>query len=382
MKHRVRAYAFKPGDPPREIQLWNVGNNPTDYGVHRWTARSASEVMGAYLKRSNPLQIDIEHNTAPDDAEVHAGPQLPPEERPTGGYAKLEIRNGAPWLVFDWSQVAVEQIRTRQRLFLSPDYLVDKQTGEIVRLNCVSLVGNPGTHGARILAAAVRCGGKGRMNLALFLAALRAALAAEDPAVAKEQISNLIAEVEKSAGGEPDGDEGTQTPVGAAAAPESGDPSTPAPAADDEEEKKRQAAVAASAAKPPAATDETARLREAVAAKDRVLAAGDKIPPAYRVFASSLSQTQFDQFVAGLPDLSAPAGKRVNASAKPTQGGPKHVVNPHGALPSEDQKAMDRIFNSGKRPEDSCTVLDDGRVRATHIINRNAGKPSTDGGAA
>lgn len=382
MKHRVRAYAFKPGDPPAEIQLWNVGDNPTDYGLHRWTSRSAAEVMRAYLKRANPLQIDIEHNTAPEDAPVHSGPQLPPEERPTGGYAKLEIRNGAPWLVFDWSQVAVEQIRTRQRLFLSPDYLVDKQTGEIVKLNCISLVGNPGTHGARILAAAVRCGGKGRMNLALFLAALRAALAAEDPAVAKEQISNLIAEVEKSAGTEPDGDEGAGTPVGAAA-PESGDSSTPAPAADDDEEKKRQAAaaVAASAAKPPA-NDETARLRETVAAKDRVLAAGDKIPPAYRVFASTLSKTQFEQFVAGLPDLSTPAPKRINASAKPSQGDPKSKPNPHGALPDEDQKAMDRIFNSGKRPEDSVTVLEDGRVRATHVINRNADKFSTDGGAA
>jgi hypothetical protein len=373
---RVLAYAFKPGEPPRELQLWSIGDNPTDYGLHRWTARSVAEVTRAYLAKGNPLQIDIEHNTAPP--EHHEGPPLPAELRPTGGYARLEIRGGAPWLVFDWSEVAMAQIRTRQRLFLSPDYIVDKKTGEIVGLNCISLVGNPGTHGARILAAAVRCGGKARMNLALFLAALRAALAAEDPAVAKEQITNLIAEIEK-APVESGGDE-TPTPSPAAATAAAGDPAVGGDtSAEDDEEKKRAAAAAVTAAAKP--NDEVAKLKEAAAAKDRVLAAGDKIPSAFRVFASSLSKVQFDEFIGGLPQLGQPA-KRIQASATPTRGKTDTRVNPHGELPDEDKKVMDRIFNSGKRPEESVTVLEDGRVRATHIINRNAGTSSNDGGAA
>lgn len=142
---RYLAFAFRSSVPPKSLQLWNVGDNPTDYGVHRWTERSAQLVMAAYRERGNRLQIDIEHN-----AREPAPPGVTPE---LGGYADLELVGGAPWLRFDWSAPAVEQIATRQRLYLSPEYDVDEETGEIVGLVRVSLVGSPGTHFARVLAS-------------------------------------------------------------------------------------------------------------------------------------------------------------------------------------------------------------------------------------
>lgn len=130
-------------DPPKEIQLWSLGENPTDYGVHKWTARSISEVLARYRERGNPILIDVEHL----GAQLEDG-----EPAPTGGYARLEVRSGAPWLKFEWSDYAQKQITSGQRRFLSPEYDVDRETGEILALYRVSLVADPGTHRARMLA--------------------------------------------------------------------------------------------------------------------------------------------------------------------------------------------------------------------------------------
>jgi hypothetical protein len=184
----VKAFALpEPKTPPEAMQLWDIGDNPTDYGVHRWTERSIAEVLERYNERGNPLMVDVEHNGAAKEGEPTV----------TGGYAKLEIRAGAPWLVFEWSAYAVEQIATGQRRFLSPEYDVDADTGEITKLYRVSLVADPGTHRARVLASTGNNKEKLHMNLAMILAALKAALAAEDAAVAKESIASLVAELSK-----------------------------------------------------------------------------------------------------------------------------------------------------------------------------------------
>lgn len=220
---RCLAYAFRPGKPPTELQLWTAEDNPTDYGVHRWTSRSAKSVMDIYEQRGNPLPIDIEHNCS-DHEKKKRKTDEPPE---TGGYAELQLRNGEPWLVFDWSAPAVEMIRTRQRLFLSPEYLVDKETGEIVALVRVSLVSNPGTHHARMLASAPAPAStkavRSNMDIAMFLAALEAALTAEDP---KSQIQALIDKVKEAGGAGPaddvaamEGDDDDDEPPVVATAP-------------------------------------------------------------------------------------------------------------------------------------------------------------------
>lgn len=129
---------------PAEFQLWSVGPNATDYGTHIWSSRSVREVMARYKTRGNPLLLDVEHNGATKDGEPAV----------TAGYARLEVRAGAPWLVFEWSDYGREQIATGQRRFLSGEYDVDKNTGEILALYRVSLVADPGTHRARMLAAA------------------------------------------------------------------------------------------------------------------------------------------------------------------------------------------------------------------------------------
>lgn len=398
----VRAYAFTLAEAPERIKLWNAGDNPTDFGVHRWTARSVRAVMGRYEARGNPIQIDVEHNNAsvaPDGSE------------PQGGYATLVLEAGEPWLVFDWSAYALEQIATKQRRFLSPEYDIDKTTGEILALIRVSLVADPATHHARQLARARILAntqnGVSPMPLALLLAALKAAASAEDPEAAKTQIQALIAEVEKAAGGEaapagePDGDEPAPA-VATAAAPADAPPAPAEGAKPKDEDEKMRAAAAARRITPAGATPgeialaqnvasvlaknaaELGELRERDAARSkreleleataRVAAAGEKIPDALRPFARGLSAADFATFVAGLPDAKpGTTPKRVNAAARPAQhAGADLPPRPEGELDTEDRRVMARVFNLAPKNENPVTFLPDGRVRLSVLAQPKA----------
>lgn len=304
MKH-IRAFAFEPGVPPARLQLWNVGDNPTDYGVHRWTERSIKEVCSHYEARGNPLQIDIEHAG-------FIGPDGKP--LPSAGMCSLELVNGAPVLVFDWSAVGAEQIATKQRRYLSPEYFVDEKTGEITGLVRVSLVADPGTHNARILASA----GKQRPMDPMTLAALKAASLAEDPAAA---IKALIEQIEAA---EDSGPPSSEKPEAAAAAEPPADPKAP-------EEKKEAAADPAKDPAAPPATPYGASAQVAASAASPDVAAlakdldglkrdallkehGDRLEPGIRIWASSQSfdvvKGLFDHLPKGATKIAASAGTR------------------------------------------------------------------------
>lgn len=227
---RVRAFQLASREPPAEIQLWRAGDNPTDYGVHRWTERSAREVMARYAERGNPILIDVEHN----GAVVGGAPAA------TGGYAALQLRNGEPWLSFSWSAYGAEQVATGQRRFLSPEYDIDPDTNEIVALYRVSLVADPATHNARVLASA-----KETASMDPTLAAILAVLnTTDDPAAANAAIKELIGQLDPGAGA---GDAGGDPDAPAFAA--AGDPP---PAASDDPTKKPPTAANVTASAPAA----------------------------------------------------------------------------------------------------------------------------------
>lgn len=351
-------------EPPAEFQLWAKGENPTDYGVHIWNERSIREVMARYKARGNPLLVDVEH----------LGSQIKAtgEPAPTAGYATLEVRDGAPWLVFTWSDYGREQIRTGQRRFLSPEYDVDKDTGEILALYRVSLVADPGTHRARMLATAMH--EERPMDLAVILAALRAALAAEDPAVAKESIANLIAELDKG-----NGEEGEGAPVSAEGAEDQSADVTANEGGDDEEKKEPIAARAkpATPKKPEPAKVEaveakvtvTAAADDAVraihnATRDHLLATqGDRLDPSIRRWAS----TQPLEVVKGLLDA-APAKTTVVERAKATRGqgqGGKPEPTPEEKREAEE---MDRAMGLRVQTYRAPYRREDGTF--VHPINR------------
>lgn len=348
MKH-IRAFAFEPGTPPARLQLWNVGDNPTDYGVHRWTERSIKEVCSHYEARGNPLQIDIEHAG-------FVGPDGQP--LPSAGMCSLELENGAPVLVFDWSAVGVEQIATKQRRYLSPEYFVDEKTGEITGLVRVSLVADPGTHNARILASA----GKQKSMDPMVLAALKAALSAEDP---KGAIEALLEQIDAAGDSGPPSSEAPE----AAAAPVGEEPEAAAAAEPAAEPKAAvappatpygaSAPVAASAASPEVAAlakDLDGLKRDALLKEH-----GERLEPGIRVWASRQS---FD-VVKGLIDALPKGATKIAASAgtRPTlgdgQGGTRIVdgsVVPQNSL-AEQMGIRTRAAAAPYRRDDGAFVV-------------------------
>lgn len=325
MSFRIRAFKFKPGEPPAEFKLWSAGDNPTDYGVHRWTDRSVAEVSGEYEQRGNPLQIDVEHNGAkPADG---------PEPPKTGGYARFELRNSEPWLVFDWSAYAVEQIRTRQRLFLSPEYDVDKKTGEIIRLIRVSLVGDPGTHHARMLASKGNTMDPKRVKEAL------AALMAGDAEKAMAVLAEIVTE---AAGGETPA---AETPA-AAAAEEPPKPPTEAAADTPPASPTDEPKIAAAPEEPKieaAAGDDEPMTAAALAKRfdaferDQLLDKfGHRLTDGQRTWASTQSAKVVKGLIAASPEKEKPA-----ARTTATRGDKQGTAVTASRLPAEEKADLD-----------------------------------------
>lgn len=179
---------------PERVCLWEPGPVIGDFGVNVWDADAARSVMAAYEGRGNPIPIDIEHNSN-RNANPAYDANNPPEG---GGYTGLKLdARGALWLdPIQWSARARREIESGSRRSISPDWTYDPETGRPVSLNAISLVQNPGTYGIGLMASAGADGEKA-MDLTFIIAALKAAAASGD----MEQVSTLITELEKAAGG-------------------------------------------------------------------------------------------------------------------------------------------------------------------------------------
>lgn len=199
---------------PERVCLWEPGPIVGDFGVNVWDAEAARAVMGAYIERAAGdesrafIPLDIEHAT-----NLQANPGYDPARPPPGGgYAALKLDpRGALWLdPIRWSDYARTEIESGSRCAISPDWDYDPKTGRPVRLKKVALVQNPGTYGIGLMASATN-GAKKIMIDPIVMAALKAALTAEDP---KTSIEALIAQLEAAdgAGGPSSTEMGGQMP--------------------------------------------------------------------------------------------------------------------------------------------------------------------------
>ena len=154
------------GAAPSRFRIWRAGSNPGDYGDLFYTPAANASVMGEYMRRGNALIIDIEHALNPT-----VNPALDPANPPqTGGYLALESVEGQDgpelWAVPRWGYCgrdapvpekvccARHQIESGQRCYVSPDWDIDTETREPIRLKRVSLVAEPATFGINLLASA------------------------------------------------------------------------------------------------------------------------------------------------------------------------------------------------------------------------------------
>lgn len=155
MTIRIRSYAQSPATAePKAILVWPKGRFTTSYGDHWYTDRSAARIQAEYEARGlGRVVIDVEHGLA------FADPSKPP---PIAGYARLEFRSDGLYAIPEWSTYGLDQVRSGQRTFFSPEYTISTQDstdaakGEVIGLFRLSLVADPATYNAERIAAAAK----------------------------------------------------------------------------------------------------------------------------------------------------------------------------------------------------------------------------------
>lgn len=317
------------GRAPSRFRIWRAGPNAWDLGVVNLTPAALESVIAEFQRRSNPLSMDFEHaiSLSPDPAVA----------LPTAGYVELEAVDGELWAVARWSDCGREapvpevvccarhQIESGQRITISPDWTAIEATGEPVRINRISLVADPATFGASLLASRAAAGRRGGMDemsdaRAAYRHASRMA-GSKDPdekkmgeamcAKMKAAASALGADIEKEpeGGAPPPKPEEEKKPETAAELP-------PKP----EEEKKPEAGATAGALAsrqaqtPPTLTLATALqafdAREAERAQLNTLLAANKDRLGEKTIAllASKGLTNAREFIETLPARPAPTG--------------------------------------------------------------------------
>lgn len=136
-----------PDGAPAAFRIWRNGDNATDMGVHRFTDRSASELMAAQSERGNEFSIDCDHMSLLGTA--------PPESRKAVGWHRLSVRPDGLWAVdVRWAPFVVAGLTSDppEWKYFSPAYETNK-AGEIIRYMNTALTNNPRTWNVTALAA-------------------------------------------------------------------------------------------------------------------------------------------------------------------------------------------------------------------------------------
>jgi len=147
MSTQLRRIRLGRETPPSEFLLWTIGPVDTVKGVFQFTEASAELVVARFAEIGNRLPILYKHAS-----EVY-------EARPNAASALIEMRGSELWVTdIRWTDPAADAVANREWLYVSPEFMADKTTGEIVSLDGIALTNTPATKHAPQLVAASREG--------------------------------------------------------------------------------------------------------------------------------------------------------------------------------------------------------------------------------
>jgi len=132
---------------PKAFRIWKMGDNLTDFGVHRFTRASAQLLMASQEARGNRFSIDVDH--------LSLSASAPPESRKAVGWMDLEVRPDGLWACnVQWTDVVAAGLAKDppEWRYFSPAYNTNKE-GEIVQYLNTALTNNPRTWNVTALAA-------------------------------------------------------------------------------------------------------------------------------------------------------------------------------------------------------------------------------------
>jgi len=132
---RARNVAL-PAEPPEWVELLPPGPDIVGQDGRSWTLKNPDRPVKIFQRRQTPLVIDWEHAT---EVRAPAGQDAPAAAWVT----ELEIRDGAVWGRAEWTERAAQQIRAREYRYLSPVFLYEKDSREIIALDSAGLTNRP-----------------------------------------------------------------------------------------------------------------------------------------------------------------------------------------------------------------------------------------------
>lgn len=123
-------------DVPGWIMLLPAGPEIQGRDGRRWRMDDPQAVVAEFVAQGLELPVDIEHATE------LKGPKGEPA--PAVGWIKaLEVRNGEVWGRVEWTTEGGFTVGDRRYRYISPVFVYDKTTMQIVRLKSVALTNQP-----------------------------------------------------------------------------------------------------------------------------------------------------------------------------------------------------------------------------------------------
>lgn len=123
------------GAAPEWIEVLPAGPDIVGADGRSWQLRDAARVV-ADSQKSGALHVDYEH--ASELVAKKGG------EAPAAGWINaLEVRDGAIWARVEWTPRAAAMVANREYRFVSPVFLYDTSTREVLSLVSVALTNRP-----------------------------------------------------------------------------------------------------------------------------------------------------------------------------------------------------------------------------------------------
>lgn len=122
------------GSVPEWLELVPAGAFEGRDGRH-WVNDQPSAVVTAFNQDGRPLPVDWDHATE----EAQSGEPVPK----AAWIEQLDVRDGAIWGRFDWTERGRNAVAARDSRFLSPVFIYAQNTLQVVKLVSVGLVDNP-----------------------------------------------------------------------------------------------------------------------------------------------------------------------------------------------------------------------------------------------
>ncbi len=134
-KHIARAIAAEiagDGEPPETVTLFPAGTLETTDGRQPWTLADAAAVVAASAAE---IVVDFDHGSSP----TRQG------STEAAGWARLEAGpDGEIRAAVSWTPAGTQAIKERRWRYLSPEFIYNGKTREILSIQAVALVNRPG----------------------------------------------------------------------------------------------------------------------------------------------------------------------------------------------------------------------------------------------